>query len=378
MFFWIIDSSIVCCYALKTLNYRQLRKQVQNNIHILIVDDIVDNIQVAMNILKEDYYDFSFATQGAEALALIEGNAEKFDLILLDIMMPGLNGFDVCQQIKETPELKDIPVIFLTAKIDVDSISKGFLLGAVDYITKPFHAEELLARVRTHTQLYRAKQLLQEHNIALETKIKFEHKRLLSELEENQKEMIYMLTELMESTSDETGKHIRRVAEISSLLAHYHEGLTKEDAEILFHASPMHDIGKMTVPHEILHKPGRYTEEEFGIMKTHTSNAYRLLQHSGRQLMKAAAIIAHEHHEKWDGSGYPRQLKGAEIHIYGRVVSLADVFDALTHARCYKGAWQIETVIDYIKEHREKQFDPELVDILLDHIDEFKAISKII
>lgn len=350
---------------------------MHDNPHILIIDDVVDNIQVAMNTLKEDNYEFSFATQGSEALALIEQQSVEFDLILLDIMMPGLDGFEVCQKIKENPQASDIPVIFLTAKVDVDSISKGFALGSVDYITKPFQADELLARVRTHLQLYRAKQLLQEHNISLESKIIYEHKRLLTELENNQKEMIWMLTELMESTSDETGKHIRRVAEICSLLAHYHPSLSEEDADTLYHASPMHDIGKMTIPHDILHKPANYTEEEFEIMKTHTSSAHKLLRYSKRKLIKSAAIIAHEHHEKWNGQGYPRQLKGADIHIYGRIVALADVFDALTHKRCYKDAWNIEKVIDYIEEHRSTQFDPALVDIMMDHIDEFKQIIQI-
>jgi len=350
---------------------------VYSNSHILIIDDIVDNIQVAMNVLKEEPYDFSFATQGSEALALIEQQSNSFDLILLDIMMPGLDGFEVCQRLKHNEQTKDIPIIFLTAKVDVDAISHGFSLGAVDYIVKPFHAEELLARVRTHVQLYSAKKLLQQNNIALETKVKYEQKRLLTELEDTQKQMIWMLTELMESTSDETGKHIRRVAEISSLLAHYHPSLNKEDMETLFHASPMHDIGKMTVPHEILHKSGRYNAEEFEIMKSHTSNAFKLLSGSKRKLIKAAATIAHEHHEKWNGQGYPRQLQGSDIHIYGRIVALADVFDALTHKRCYKEAWNMEDVVDYIQDHRGTQFDPELVDIMQEHIDEFKAIIKI-
>ena len=289
--------------------------------HILIIDDIVDNIQVAMNILEEDAYNLSFATHGEEALSLITQASKQFDLILLDIMMPGLDGFDVCRRIKENPQYKDIPIIFLTAKTDVDSIAQGFGLGAVDYISKPFKAEELLARVKTHTQLHRAKRLLQEHNIALETKIKFIHKRLLTELEHSQHDMIQVLSSLMESASDETGKHINRVAKFSALLAQYHPYMNEEDAEILYHASPMHDIGKMTIAHEILHKPGRYTEEEFNTMKAHTSNAYELLCGSDRKLLKAAAIIAHEHHEKWNGSGYPRQLKETDIHIYGRIVA---------------------------------------------------------
>jgi len=347
-----------------------------NNSRILIVDDVVDNIRVAMNILKEDNYDFSFAHNGAEAMRLIIEEQVPFDLILLDIMMPGLNGFEVCQKLKEIPAVRNIPVIFLTAKVDVDSITKGFESGGVDYITKPFHANELIARIKTHLELYHAKKLLIQHNIDLKTKAQFEKHRLLSELEDSQKEMIFILAELMEATSDETGKHIKRVAESSALMAKYHPALSQEDEEILYHASPMHDIGKMTVPLEILHKAGRYTEEEFSLMKKHTSNAYTLLSRSHRKLIKAAAIIAHEHHEKWNGKGYPRGLTGTEIHIYGRIVALTDVFDALTHKRHYKEAWDIADAVKYILEHRETQFDPELVDIFETHLDEFIAIAK--
>jgi len=345
--------------------------------HILIVDDVTDNIQVAMNILREDGYSFSFATQGSEAIELIERDFRQISLILLDIMMPGIDGFAVCEKIKANPLTAPIPVIFLTAKTDIDTMRTGFALGAVDYITKPFHADELLARVSTHTQLYQAKKVLQQNNLALTTKVKFEHKRLLSELENDQKEMIWVLTELMEATSDETGQHIRRVAELSALLAHYHPALTDDDVEMLRYASPMHDVGKMTVPHDILHKQGRYTEEEFTQMKVHTTNAYELLSRSNRKFMSSAAIIAHEHHEKWNGKGYPRGLKGGEIHIYGRIVALADVFDALTHKRCYKDAWNIDETIAYIKDHDGTQFDPELIAIFMEHLDEFISIAKI-
>ena len=345
--------------------------------HILIVDDLTENIQVAMNILREDSYSFSFATQGSEALKIIECHAKQLDLILLDIMMPGIDGFSVCKTVKENPLTAPIPIIFLTAKTDIDAISKGFSLGAVDYITKPFHAEELVARVRTHTELYTAKKLLQQNNIALHQKVKFEHTRLLTELEDSQKEIIWILTELMESSSDETGQHVRRVSELSTLLAHHHPALSEDDVETIRYASPMHDVGKLTLPHEILHKPDRYTEDEFNAMKCHTTNAYKLLCGSERKLIKTAAIIAHEHHEKWNGKGYPRGLKGTDIHIYGRIVALADVFDALTHARSYKEAWDLDKVLNYINEHDGTQFDPELVAILNNHIDDFIKIINI-
>jgi putative two-component system response regulator len=343
---------------------------------ILIVDDVVDNIRVAMSILQEDGYELSVAHSGTEALRLIIDGGETFDLILMDIMMPGINGFEACQRLKENPSTYDVPIIFLTAKVDVDSITHGFDLGGVDYITKPFHPDELLSRVKTHLELYHARELLKKHNLHLKSKAMSERKRLLSELESYQKEMIFILAELMEATSDETGKHIKRIAETSALMAKHHPALNDDDADMLYHTSPMHDIGKMTIPIEILHKPGLYTEEEFSIMKRHTTNAYELLSHSERKYMKAAAIIAHEHHEKWDGSGYPRGLKGTQIHLYGRIVAVADVFDALTHKRQYKAAWAIDRAVDYILAHRKTQFDPELIDIFQMHLDEFVAIAS--
>ena len=347
-----------------------------NKSRILIVDDVVDNIRVAMNILKEENYEFSFANNGNEALSLLHEELLPFDLILLDIMMPGSDGFKVCQKLKETPATANIPIIFLTAKVDIDSVTKGFEIGGVDYITKPFHANELMARVKTHLELFHIRKQLAQDTLDVKNKAQYEKHRLLTELEEEQKEIIFILTELMEATSDETGKHIRRVAESSALMAKYHPALSQEDEEILYHASPMHDIGKMTIPIEILHKAGRFTDEEFTIMKQHTSNAYALLSNSKRKYINAAAIIAHEHHEKWNGKGYPRGLKGTDIHIYGRIVALTDVFDALTHQRRYKEAWNINEAVEYILAHRETQFDPELVDIFSAHLDEFILITK--
>jgi putative two-component system response regulator len=342
--------------------------------HVLIVDDIIENIQVAMNILKDESCDFSFATSGEEALSLLENG--QFDLILLDIMMPGMDGYEVCGRVKANAETKDIPIIFLTAKSDIDSIAKGFEVGGIDYIVKPFHPEELIARVRTHLELHRAKQVLKRHNIALRTEIEEKELRLAKEIEEGQKELIFTLTELMEHTSDETGKHIKRVAEYARLLAHYEPTLSPLDEKLIYYASPMHDIGKIMIPHEILHKNGGLTESEFETMKEHTTRAHALLQRSRRQLIDAAAIIAHEHHERWDGSGYPRGLKGEEIHIYGRIVAIADVFDALTHKRSYKEPWDSDRAVEYIRAHAGTLFDPGLVAIFLEHVEEFEAIGR--
>lgn len=342
---------------------------------ILIVDDVVENIQVAMNILKEENYEFSFAKNGRDALELMTNNS--FDLVLLDIMMPDMNGYEVCKRIKKDTLLSDIPVIFLTAKTDVDSMTQGFEVGGVDYITKPFHANELLARVKTHLELYKAKRVLKEHNLSLQIKMDMQEKRILSELEENQKEMIFVLTEMIESVSDETGKHIRRVSEYSKLLALYHPSISEEEANTIYDAAPMHDAGKLAIAEHILHKKGPLTEEEFEIMKTHTTAAHEYLKIPSRKIMKAADVIAYQHHEKWNGTGYPQGLKGEEIHIYARIVALADVFDALTHKRVYKDAWEVSEAVAYIIEHKGTQFDPELIDIFQEHIDEFIEISKL-
>lgn len=344
--------------------------------HILIIDDVAENIQVAMNILKERNYNFSFATDGEQALDVVSKDTSKVDLILLDIMMPKMDGYELCKHLKTDSRTKDIPIIFLTAKVDIDSFSKGFELGAVDYITKPFHAEELLARVNNHLELSQAKRLLQQNNLSLESEVRFVKQRLLSELEQSQRDMIYLLTELVESTSDETGKHIRRIAQLSALLAHHHPSLNEDDEELLKYSSPMHDIGKMTTPPEILNKPGKLTPEEFEVMKLHAENGYELLKGSRRRIIKTAALIALQHHEKWDGTGYPNQLAQNDIHIYGRIVSLADNFDALTHRRCYKEPWSFEATKEYILEQKGKHFDPQLVDILIENFDEFVAICS--
>jgi len=341
--------------------------------NVLIVDDVVDNIQIAMNMLKEENYNLTFALSGAEALSLIEANS--YDMILLDIMMPEIDGFTVCARIKKTPKYQDVPIIFLTAKNDVDSVSHAFSVGAVDYVSKPFHAEELLSRVRNHLELYRSRMVLKNNHLTLQIKAKEEKERLLTELEEGQKEIIYILTELIETTSPETGEHIKRVSKISKLLAYYYPTINHEDENIIFHASPMHDIGKVTIPHAILGKPGKLTDDEFEIMKTHATAGHKFLKNSQRKILVAADIIASQHHEKWDGTGYPYGLEGDNIHIFGRIVAIADVFDALTHKRCYKEAWSIEDSVAYMMEHKGTHFDPILIDIFMEHLDEFVAIA---
>ncbi len=341
---------------------------------ILIVDDVSENIKVAINILKQDGYNFSFALNGKEALEVLK--TKKFDLVLLDIMMPILDGFKVCKIIKNTPQIKDTPVIFVTAKVDMDSIEEGFKLGAVDYVTKPFHPTELKARVKNHLELYRAKRQLKFNNINLHSKMKKDEAKYFTELELAQKEIISILSEIMEHGSSETAQHINRVSDISKLLATLVGTLSKEEINIVSLASPMHDIGKILIDEKLLHKPGKLDEEEYSQMKKHSQFAYNFLKKSDKELIKAAAIIAHQHHENYDGSGYPQGLVGNDIHIYGRIVAIADVLDALTHERSYKEAWSFDEALKFIVDESGIKFDPSLVEVFVKHSDSFKKILE--
>lgn len=210
----------------------------------------------------------------------------------------------------------------------------------------------------------------------IETKIEdglIEITNLNHEIENTQKEVVFTMGSIGESRSKETGNHVKRVAEYSQLLATYY-GLDDKEAEMLKQASPMHDIGKVAIPDAVLNKPGRFDEAERKIMDTHAALGYEMLKHSNRALLKTAAIVAYEHHEKWDGTGYPRGLRGENIHIYGRITALADVFDALGSDRCYKKAWDDEKIFNLFKEERAKHFDPKLIDIFFEHLDEFLKI----
>ena len=199
--------------------------------------------------------------------------------------------------------------------------------------------------------------------------------KLNDEIEDTQKELLYTLGELAETHSLETSHHVRRVAQYSKLLAQKF-GLTEREVDLLYHATPMHDIGKIAIPDAILNKPGTLDEKEWEIMKEHAERGYKVFKNSRHKLLQATSIIAHEHHERYDGKGYPRGLKGKEIHIYGRIVALADVFDALGSDRVYKKAWELPEILELFKQERGKQFDPVLVDIFLDHFDEFTKIHQ--
>ncbi len=327
---------------------------------ILVVDDNPTNIQLIAQILRDKDYSVAYATSGEKALSSIE--EIDFDLVLLDVMMPGMDGYETCVRIKKQSKNTHLPVIFLTAMTDDESIIKGFDSGGVDYVSKPFNRRELLVRIGTHLRL-------KDYEDNLEHKVQ----SLTREIEETQREVVFTMGAIGETRSRETGNHVKRVAEYSYLFAVKY-GLCEEDARQLKEASPMHDIGKVGIPDSILHKQGKLTDDEWTIMKTHAQLGYDMLKASDRPILKTAATVALTHHEKFDGSGYPAGMTGEEIPIEGRIVAISDVFDALGNKRCYKNPWEDRDIFDLITSERGKHFDPTLVDLFFNHIDEFLCI----
>ena len=450
---------------------------------LLVIDDSVENLELVSDIFKKNNYNVITERNIAKALEILENN--KIDIILLDMIMPNSDNFELSLKIKNNPKTNNIPMILLSSSTDYLDIKKGFEIGVDDYLTKPFNNIELLARVEKHLQNDLDKKKLEKnlsHNIALlnqykdvvdkssivsktdkrgrityanEAFVKIsgytldeligkphsivrhpdmpkdafkdmwetlkekktwrgavknlnkngasyivestvmpitdslgEIQELISvrhditdlcnlqeDIENTQKEVVFTMGSIGETRSKETGNHVKRVAEYSRLFAIY-SGLEATQVELLVQASPMHDIGKVGIPDNILNKPGKLTNEEFFIMRTHSELGHKMLCHSTRPLLKLAATIAIEHHERWDGKGYPKYLKENEISIEGRITAIADVFDALGSDRVYKEKWEDQDIFNLFKEERGKQFDPKLVDIFFNHIDEFIEIRK--
>lgn len=315
---------------------------------ILIVDDTPMNISVLVGLLKADYKTV-IAKDGEQALSRVFGGNTP-DLILLDIMMPGIDGYEVCRQLKADPRSRHIPVIFISAMNDVGDEEKGLELGAVDYITKPISPPIVKARVRTHLSL-----AMQKRQLELDV---MERTR---ELDDSRRELIRRLGLAAEYKDNETGLHVQRMAEYARLIA-LELGFSRSDADTLASAAPMHDIGKLGIPDNILCKPGRLTAEEFDVIKSHPEIGGRILENPDSELLCTAREVALYHHEKWDGSGYPHGLSGEEIPLVARIAALADVFDALVCDRPYKKAWSVEDALALFDEQKGKHFDPQVVE----------------
>lgn len=348
---------------------------------IMIVDDTEMNIVILVEALQDDY-ELIVAINGVEAIEILE--EQKPDLILLDIMMPEMDGYEVLKNIKKNPDLEHIPVILLSAITDSDSKTKGFSLGAVDYVTKPFEIVEVKARVKTQLRIEEARLLLESQNIVLEEKVK-ERTKLI---ERTNSATIYCLAALAETRDPETGEHIKRTQEYIKELAlelrkdeKYKAIFTDEYIELLYKSAPLHDIGKVGVKDSILLKPGKLTEEEFEEMKMHTIYGGESLNVGIKELgeesfLSLAKEIAVTHHEKWDGSGYPNGLVEEEIPISGRLMALSDVYDALISKRVYKGAFTHDQAKNIILEGKGKHFDPDIVDAFIKIEDKFIEIME--
>jgi len=351
--------------------------------NILVVDDTPDNL-IMMSELLKDEYKVKVANNGEKALKISQSQTPP-DLILLDIMMPVMDGYEVCRQLKANPQTQHIPIIFLTAKTDATDETKGLEIGAIDYITKPINPAILMARVRTHLDIKRVQDFLRNQNSFLEAEII----KRTREITAIQDVTIHAMASLAETRDNETGNHIRRTQNYVRVLAQklrhhprFSHFLDDDNIiELLYKSAPLHDIGKVGIPDKILLKPGRFEPEEFEVMKQHPALGRSAILNAEYELglevpfLKYAKEIAYAHQEKWDGSGYPLGLAGDNIPISARLMAVADVYDALISRRVYKEGMSHEQAVQLIIEGRGSHFDPDITDAFLALQDDFIAIA---
>jgi len=316
---------------------------------ILAVDDEASNLQLLRQILQDDYR-LRFAKDGPRALAL--AHAERPDLVLLDVMMPGMSGYEVCAALKADPATANIPVIFVSALSETDDELEGFAAGAVDYIAKPVSPPIVRARVRTHLSLVR-----------------------MEELRATRLEIVQRLGLASEYKDNETGLHVIRMSHFARILG-LAAGMTEAQADDLLHAAPMHDVGKIGIPDRILQKPGPLDPDEWKVMQSHALIGAEIIGEHAGGMLALARNIALTHHEKWDGSGYPNKLAGEAIPLEGRICAIADVFDALTSVRPYKKAWTEPEAVAFLVEQKGRHFDPALVDLFVTQLPAIRAIRE--
>jgi len=337
---------------------------------IIIVDDDTTNLVVGRSTLSEKYDVFT-APSGDKLFRFLEKVSP--DLILLDIEMPEMNGYEVISELKKSPKTSEIPVIFLTGKIDPESEVRGLDLGAVDYITKPFSRELLIKRIDLHIVFERQKQKLQEYNLSLEQEVDRKTKTVI----ELQNAILKTVAELVECRDNVTGGHIDRTQHylrllIGLLVEHgaYADEIATWDVDLLVMSSQLHDVGKISIKDDILMKPGKLTDEEFEEMKKHTLYGVDIILRiesstTEKAFLHYAEILAGYHHERWDGKGYPYGIKGDEIPLPGRLMTIIDVYDALTNDRPYKKAFSHEQAVEIIREGFGTQFDPIICEVFL-------------
>lgn len=355
----------------------------QRRATILVVDDTPTNLTM-LNTLLRDTYRVKLANSGAKALQLAQ--VEAPDLILLDIMMPDMDGYEVCRQLKTQAATQRVPIIFLTAKTQPEDEERGLALGAVDFIHKPISPPLVAARIKTHLQMKSWQDFLQDQNHWLQQQVE----RRLSEINNLQDASIYVMVSLAEFRDECTGNHIRRTQEYVRLLAQematlpkYANELSASTILLISKSAPLHDVGKIAIADDILLKPGKLTEDEFEIMKTHAQRGYDILcragEHMGQhgEFLAIAKEIAIGHHEKWDGSGYPVGLKGEAIPLSARLMAVADVYDALLTVRPYKRPFSREEAHQFILNGRGKHFDPDVVDCFFNLLPQFEEVANV-
>ena len=348
---------------------------------ILVVDDENFYIDVLVNLLQDDYQ-VSVAKNGQSALKRALSSSPP-DLILLDVLMPDIDGYEVCRQLKADSRTQNIPVIFLTVKSEVDDEIKGFDVGAVDYVSKPMSPPIVKSRVKNHLMLTQARCILEDQTKLLEQQVK---ERTL-EICRTQDVAIYCMASLAETRDNETGYHIRRTQHYIRLLSEFlkthpafNSYLDEKTISLLFKSAPLHDIGKVGVPDRILLKPGKLDEDEWHQMKKHSQIGHDALYQAEKELgsssfLEIAREIALTHHEHWDGNGYPNGLKGVDIPVSGRLMAIADVYDALISKRVYKPAFSHENAVKLILEEKGTHFDPDVVDAFEQLQNEFQRIA---
>lgn len=349
---------------------------MNNRPAILVVDDQIPNIELLEAFLIPQGYDMIRAQSGDEALSALKEHA--IDLILLDVMMPGMNGFELTRRVREIPSLRQLPIMLVTALREKDDHLKGVEAGCDDFISKPVDKIELLVRVRALLKVKAYHDLINDYQKQLESEIAMRTQELhqaLADTKAASLEIIQRLSTASECKDEATGNHISRMSHYAAAVARC-MGLSNSSVEMILSAAPMHDLGKIGIPDRILLKPAKLSPLEWEIMKKHTLIGADILKDSGIELLRVGEVIARTHHEKWDGSGYPAGLRGVEIPLYGRIVAIADVFDAMTSIRPYKAAFSVETAVDAIRAGRGNHFDPDVVDAFLEILDEIRTIKQ--